>query len=408
VVTRASQGGSTVTVGTAFFPRQQELNTKLAWGEWSGYYSPAVYADFHDIEYNAVREAAAVIDTTPLYKYVVRGKDAGRLMDRVMTRDISKLRLDRVFYTPWCDEDGKLIDDGTIARVGEDTYRVTAADQMYRWFGMNATDLEVEIEDVTDSLAAIALQGKLSREVLEEATGRDWSDVPYFGRRVTTIDGVEVDVTRTGYTGDRGYELWIPWDAGVQVWDAVFEAGGAYGIQPAGIRALDVCRVEAGLILAEVEFSSARHVTSAELKYSPFEVGLGRLVELNKAAPFVGKRALQAEQRAGGPARRLVGLELDWSGIEGLYAKHDLAPAVSPLVHRDPVPVYKEAKQVGRATSITWGPTIKKMVGFGSVEKGLDGPGTRLSVEWSVEGERGKVGATVVKTPFLDLERKRT
>jgi aminomethyltransferase len=408
VVTRASQGGSTVTVGTAFFPRQQELNTKLAWGEWSGYYSPAVYADFHDIEYNAVREAAAVIDTTPLYKYVVRGKDAGRLMDRVMTRDISKLRLDRVFYTPWCDEDGKLIDDGTIARVGEDTYRVTAADQMYRWFLMNATDLEVEIEDVTDSLAAIALQGKLSREVLEEATGRDWSDVPYFGRRVTTIDGVEVDVTRTGYTGDRGYELWIPWDAGVQVWDAVFEAGGAYGIQPAGIRALDVCRVEAGLILAEVEFSSARHVTSAELKYSPFEVGLGRLVELNKAAPFVGKRALQAEQRAGGPARRLVGLELDWSGIEGLYAKHDLAPAVSPLVHRDPVPVYKEAKQVGRATSITWGPTIKKMVGFGSVEKGLDGPGTRLSVEWSVEGERGKVGATVVKTPFLDLERKRT
>ncbi len=397
-----------MTVGTAFFPRQQELNTKLAWGEWSGYFSPAVYADFHDIEYNAVREAAAAIDTTPLYKYVVRGKDAGRLMDRVMTRDISKLRLDRVFYTPWCDEDGKLIDDGTIARIGQDEYRVTAADQMYRWFSMNATHLDVEVIDVTDDLAALALQGKLSREVLEEATGEDWSDVPYFGRRVTTIDGVEVDVTRTGYTGDRGYELWIPWDAGVRVWDAIFEAGQSYGIHPAGIRALDVCRVEAGLILAEVEFSSARHVTSPELKYSPFEVGLGRLVELGKASDFVGKRALQAEQRAGGPPRRLVGLELDWSGIEGLYAKHELAPAVSPMVHRDPVPVYKDGKQVGRATSITWGPTIKKMIGFGSIDKNLERLGARVSVEWSVEGERGKVGATVVKTPFLDLDRKRT
>jgi aminomethyltransferase len=397
-----------VTVGTAFFPRQQELNTKLAWGEWSGYFSPAVYADFHDIEYNAVREAAAAIDTTPLYKYVVRGTDAGRLMDRVMTRDISKLRLDRVFYTPWCDEDGKLIDDGTIARIGPDEYRVTAADQMFRWFLMNATHLDVEVVDVTDDLAALALQGKLSREVLEKATGEDWSDVPYFGRRVTTIDGVEVDVTRTGYTGDRGYELWIPWDAGVRVWDAIFEAGQDFGIHPAGIRALDVCRVEAGLILAEVEFSSARHVTSPELKYSPFEVGLGRLVELGKASDFVGKRALQAEQRAGGPPRRLVGLELEWAGIERLYAKHELAPAVSPMVHRDPVPVYKEGKQVGRATSITWGPTIKKMVGFGSVDKSLERLGTRVSVEWSVEGERGKVGATVVKTPFLDLDRKRT
>jgi aminomethyltransferase len=397
-----------VTVGTAFFPRQQEMNTKLAWGEWSGYFSPAVYADFHDIEYNAVREAAAVIDTTPLYKYVVRGKDAGRLMDRVMTRDISKLRLDRVFYTPWCDEDGKLIDDGTIARIGEHEYRVTAADQMYRWFLLNATHLDVEVVDVTDDLAALALQGKLSREVLEKATGEDWGDVPYFGRRMTTIAGVEVDVTRTGYTGDRGYELWIPWEAGVQVWDAVFEAGQDFGVYPAGIRALDVCRVEAGLILAEVEFSSARHVTSPELKYSPFEVGLGRLVELNKASDFVGRRALLAEQRAGGPARRLVGLELEWAGIERLYSKHELAPAVSPMVHRDPVPVYKEGKQVGRATSITWGPTIKKMIGFGSVDKSLEAPGSRVSVEWSVEGERGKVAATVVKTPFLDLERKRT
>ena len=171
---------------------------------------------------------------------------------------------------------------------------------------------------------------------------------------------------------------------------------------------MDVARVEAGLILIEVEYSSSHRAIAQEQHYSPFELGLGRLVDLQKASPFNGKRALLAEQAAGGPARRLVGLELEWAGIEGLFAKHDLAPAVSPMVHRDPVPVYKEGKQVGRATSITWGPTIKKMVGFGSVDKRFEQPGTRLSVEWSVEGERGKVAATVVPMPFLDLERKRS
>ncbi len=398
-----------MSVGTAFFPRQQELNSKLAWGEWAGYYSPAVYADFHDIEYNAVREAAAMIDTSPLYKYVVEGRDAARLLDRVMTRDISKLALDRVIYTPWCDEEGKVIDDGTVARIGENSYRVTAADPCYRWLLMNGTGLQdFEVTDVSDSTAALALQGKLSREVLEKATGQDWSDVPYFGRRMTSIAGVDVDVTRTGYTGDRGYELWIPAESGVAVWDTIWEAGQDYGIYPVGIRALDVCRVEAGLILIEAEYTSARHVTAAELKYSPFEIGLGRLVNFGKSSDFVGRKALVAEQQAGGPPRRLVGLDLDWSGIERLFSKHDLAPAVSPMVHRDPVPVFREGKQVGRATSITWGPTIKKMIGYGSVDASLEKVGTRLSVEWTVEGERGKVGATVVPLPFLDLERKRT
>jgi aminomethyltransferase len=397
-----------VSVGTAFFPRQAELNTKLAWGEWSGYHSAAVYADFHDIEYNAIREAAAVIDVSPLYKYMVRGIDAGRLLDRIVTRDVPKLRVDQVLYTPWCDEDGKVIDDGTITRIGHDEYRVTAADACLRWFLMNATGLDVQIEDISATTAALALQGKLSREVLQEATGEDWTDLRYYRRRHTTVAGVEIDVTRTGYTGDRGYELWIPADDALTVWDRLFEVGGHYGLHPAGIRALDVARVEAGLILIEVEYTSARHAFAPEQLYSPFELGLGRLVDLGTASPFVGRRALLAEAKGGGPRRRLVGLELEWAGIEALFAKHDLAPAVSPMVHRDPVPVYKEGRQVGRATSVTWGPTIKKMVGFGSVDKDHERIGSRLDVEWTVEGERGRVSARVVPTPFLDLERKRT
>ena len=395
-----------MSVGTAFHPRTSQLNTKMTWGEWAGYYAAAVYADFHDIEYNAIRESAGVIDASPLYKYLVSGADAQRLIDRVITRDATKLQVDQVFYTPWCDERGKVMDDGTVTRLDETTYRVTSADPCYRWFLLNAAGLDVQVDDVSETLAALALQGPRSREILEAATRSEWSDVKYFRRRRTEIGGIEVDVTRTGYTGDLGYELWIPSEAAVEVWDAVFEAGAAFGIRPAGIRALDVARVEAGLILIEVEYTSARHAMTAEQEYSPFEIGLGRLVDFG-GADFVGRRALLAEQRAGGPPRQLVGLEIDWSGIERLFANHDLPPAVSPMVSRDPTPLFKEGRQVGRATSTTWGPTLKKMIALASVERALEPPGTRVSVEWTVEGERGKVGATVVPLPFLDLPRKR-
>jgi aminomethyltransferase len=395
-----------VSVGTALHPRTSELNTKLSWGDWSGYFSAQVYADFHDIEYNAIREQAALLDVSPLYKYTLTGPDAARLVDRVMTRDVSRLRVDRVFYTPWCNEEGKVVDDGTVTHRAENEFFWTAADPSYRWFTMNAAGLDVEIDDVSEQIAAIALQGPRSRDVLETATRASWADVPYFGHRRTEVGGVDVNVTRTGYTGDLGYEVWVEADAAIEVWDALWEAGEPHGIRAAGIRALDVARVEAGLILIEAEYTSARHAISEEQMYSPFEIGLGRLVDLSKPS-FVGRRALELERGRGGPERRLAGLDLDWIGIETLFAKHDLPPGVSPSVQRDPVPVYAQGSQVGRATSVTWGPTIKKMVGFGSLPPKLARPGSRVEVEWSVEGERSTVDATVVELPFLDLERKR-
>ena len=397
-----------MSVGTAFHPRTSELNTKMAWGEWAGYWSAAVYADFHDIEYNAIREAAALFDTSPLYKFFVSGPDAARLLDRVVTRDVTKLAVGRVLYTPWCDDQGRVLDDGNLARIAEDRYLLTAADQTLRWLRMNAAGLDVEIEDVSEDLAGLGLQGPLSRDVLERATGEDWKDVRYFGHRRTAIAGVEIDVTRTGFTGDLGYELWVPNEGAVAVWDAVWEAGQDHQIRPIGVRALDIARVEAGLMMVDAEYTGARHATSTapEEFYSPFELGLGRLVDLGKEN-FVGKLALEQEQAAGGPKRRLVGLHIDWAGIESMFAKHGLAPAISPFVQRDPVPLYKQGRKVGRATSVAWGITIKKMVGFGSVQPSLASPGTRLAIEWSVEGERGKVPATVVELPFLDLPRKR-
>ncbi len=395
-----------MSVGTPFHPRAAALNRKMQWREWSGYWASSVYADFHDIEYNAIREAAAVIDVSPLYKYRITGPDALALTDRVITRDASRLKVGQVYYTPWCDEHGKVIDDGTVHRVAEQEIRWTAADPQYRWLTQNAAGLDVEVEDVSESLAALALQGPFSRAVLEAATGEDWSDLRYFRRRPASIAGVGIDVSRTGYTGDLGYELWIPADRAEAVWDRLFEVGKAWAIRPAGMLALDVTRLEAGLILLEVDYTSARHAMNPEQNYSPFEIGLGRLVALDKA-DYVGRRALQAEQAAGGPSRRLVGLQLDWYDIEALFDAQGLPPAVSPTVDRSPVPVFADGRQVGRATSRGWSPILKQALALASVPARFDRVGARLQVEWTVEGRRGRVGAVVVELPFLDLERKR-
>ena len=396
-----------MSIGTPFHPRTAPLNRKMQWREWSGYFASSAYADFHDIEYNAIREAAALIDVSPLYKYRVSGPDALRLVDRIITRDATKLAVGQVFYTPWCDEHGKVIDDGTIHRLAEREFRWTAADPQLRWLRQNARGLDVAIDETTEAVAALALQGPLSRDVLEAATGHSFADLGYFRRRAARLGRIDIDVSRTGYTGDLGYELWIPTEHAVKAWDRLMEAGLPYGIRPAGMLALDVVRLEAGLILIEVDYTSARHAMNPEQNYSPYEIGLGRLVSFDKA-DFVGRLALEREQRAGGPPRRLVGLELDWHAIEGLYSAQGLPPAISPTTDRSPVPVFAErGGQIGRATSRGWSPLLKQAIALASVPPSHERTGSRVEVEWTVEGRRGRVRGTVVELPFLDLPRKR-
>ena len=399
-----------MSVGTAFHSVTAPLNRKQQWREWSGYFTSSSYADAHDIEYNAIREAAALIDVSPLYKYVVRGPDARRLVDRVITRDATKLTPGRVFYTPWCDEHGKVIDDGTVHGLDDGSFRWTAADPQLRWLRMNSARLDVTIDDVTETTAALALQGPQSRAVLETATGESFADLGYFRRRTATLKvgrkKIALDVSRTGYTGDLGYELWVDAERAVELWDALIAAGRAHAIRPAGMLALDVVRLEAGLVLLEVDYTSARHAMNPEQNYSPGEIGLGRLVTFEKA-DFVGRLALEREARAGGPPRRLVGLELDWYGIEGLFSAQGLPPAISPAVDRSPRPVFVGGRQIGRATSVGWSPILKQAVALASVPLAHEATGSKLDVEWTVEGRRGRVPATVVALPFLDLERKR-
>jgi len=396
-----------VSVGTAFYPRTAPLNRKLQWREWSGYLAASAYHDSHEIEYNAIREAAALIDVSPLYKYLVSGPDATRLVDRVITRDARKLAAGRVYYTSWCNEDGRVVDDGTVAHLDDGTYRWTAADPSLRWFRMNARGLEVEIEDISERVSALAVQGPLSRDVLEAVTETSWGDLKYFGRRAAQVGPIPVDVSRTGYTGDLGYEVWVESSRAVELWDAFAETGSAYGIRPAGMLALDITRIEAGLILIEVDFDSVRRALIPEQSFSPFELGiLGRFVDFEKEAAFVGRRALEREQERGGPPRRLVGLELDWEPLEELYLAKGLTAMLEAAASRAPVPLYARGRQIGKATSTTWSPTLKKVVALASVGADHSEPGTSIEVEWTVEARRSRTAATVVELPFFNPARK--
>ena len=391
-------------IGTAFHERTFELCESLNYREWSGYYAVSSYEPHHEHEYNAIRNAAALIDISPLFKYRLTGKDATRLVDRIITRDMRKVAVGQVVYTPWCDEHGKVIDDGTVSRLEENTYRWTAADPSLRWFTQNATGMNVEIEDISESVSAVALQGPTSGRLLTTLIADGIANLKYFRVTKGTIAGVPVEISRTGYTGDLGYEIWIASEQAIKVWDALMEAGRAFDIHPAGMLALDVARVEAGLLLIDVDFNSSKKALVEEQKYSPFEMGLGRLVNLDKNK-FVGQAALIAEQKRGS-SREIVGIEIDWPEVESIYESVGLPPAVSPIASRVAVPVFKDGGQIGKATTSTWSPTLKKMIALATIRRDYATPGTRLQFEMTVEAVRHRVGATVVKTPFFNPKRK--
>jgi len=391
-------------IGTAVHERTFALCESLNYREWSGYYAVSAYESHHEHEYNAIRNAAALIDVSPLFKYLVTGRDAARLVDRLITRDVSKMAVGQVFYTPWCDEHGKVIDDGTVSRLKEQTFRWTAADPSLRWFRQNAEGLDVLVDDISEEVAALALQGPTSARLLRAVAQANLDALKYF--RVTSgrIAGVDVDISRTGYTGDLGYEIWMPASKAIQVWDALIEGGRPFDVKPAGMLALDVARIEAGLLLIEVDFFSCRKAMIASQMYTPYQMNLGRLVSLDKGR-FVGQQALREEHRRG-PARQVVGLEVSWTEVEKIYEDVGLAPAVAATASRVAVPVHASGRQAGKATSTTWSPVLKKMIALATVERPHYADGTKLQMEFTVEAVRHHVTATVVKTPFFNPPRK--
>jgi aminomethyltransferase len=393
-----------VPIGTAVHDRTSKLCESMNYREWSGYYAVSVYEMHHEHEYNAIRNAAALIDVTPLFKYLVSGNDATKFVNRVITRDINKVAVGQVIYCCWCDEQGKVIDDGTITRLDENLYRWTAADPSLRWFHQNALGLDVKIKDVSDQIAALALQGPTSGRLLKQAAEADITNLKYFRMTHGKIAGVPVDISRTGYTGDLGYEIWMPWNDAPKVWDALADAGRRFDLHAAGMLALDVARIEAGLILIEVDYFSSKKALIDSQAYSPYEIGLGRLVDLKKEY-FIGRAALEEEQKRG-PKRLLTGLDINWDDVERLYDAIGLAPQVQSTASRTPVPVYRGGLQVGKATSTTWSPTLKKMIALASVSREHAAPGTELQMELTVEATRHKVRAISKELPFFNPPRK--
>jgi len=391
-------------VGTAFHDRTFALCQSLNYREWSGYYTVSVYEVHHDHEYNAIRNAAALIDITPLYKYLISGKDATKLVNRVITRDINKVAVGQVIYCCWCDEQGKVIDDGTITRLEQNKYRWTAADPSLRWFRQNGLNMDVCVEDISEKVAALALQGPTSGKLLKAAAEAEIANLKYFRMTQGKIAGVPVDISRTGYTGDLGYEIWVSWDDAVKVWDALMDVGKRFDIQAAGMLALDVARIEAGLLLIEVDYNSSKKALIASQKYSPYELGFGKMVHLDKEN-FVGRSALAEAQKQGVP-RQLVGVEIDWTEVEARYEKFGLTPAAPTQASRVHVPVYLGEKQVGKATSTTWSPLLKKMIALASVDTEHSKIDTKLQMEITIEAMRQRVTARVVKIPFFSPARK--
>ena len=390
---------------TPFHERTAPLVRAQTWRRWAGFQMASAYDPHPDREYAAVRNAAALFDVSPLHKYRIGGRDAGRLLDRLITRDVAKLKVGQVYYTPWCDHAGKVVDDGTLHRLDDKTYRLTSADSSWRWLHMNAVGMDVTIEDQSDTVATLALQGPLSRAILAQVVPIDMASIKYFRLASTTVRGVPVTISRTGYTGDLGYEIWVDAGRAIELWDTLIEAGAPYGIVPAGVWALDIARIEAGLIMLDVDYHSAHHALIEARKSSPFEINLGWAVSAAKG-PFNGRRALAAE-RARGASWGFVGLEIEWTSFERPFHAVGLPPQISNVAWRTSVPVYVRGAQAGYATSGCWSPLLKKPLALAHLERPHYAPGTRVEIEVTVEHKRMRADAIVRELPFYEPERKK-
>jgi aminomethyltransferase len=387
---------------TPFHERTAPLCVSHAWRRWAGHVVASSYELTHEREYHVIRTAAALFDVSPLYKYLVRGRDAARLLDLVVTRNVQKAAVGQVLYTPWCDHAGKVIDDGTVARLDDTTFRMTSAEPNLRWLQDNATGLDVDIADVSDRIAALSLQGPAAWSILESLGA---PPLKYFRIAPVTLAGIAVTVSRTGYTGDLGYEIWTEAGNALRLWDALMEAGRPYGIMPTGLLALDMARLEAGLVLIEVDYVPARKALTASQFSSPYELDLAWTVNLDKER-FIGREAL-AREKAQGPAWQFVGIEVEWNSLERLYAEFGLATRLPNATWRMSVPLYADGQQVGYCTSGGWSPLLKKYIALAHLQGAHGEAGTEVEMEITVEHRRERAAATVAKKPFFDPPRKK-
>ena len=389
-----------------FFERTSKLNESQEWRRWSGYLAATNYELTHENEYFAIRTKAALLDITPLYKYIIEGPDAQLFLNRMVTRNISICNIGQVMYTPWCDEDGKQIDDGTVQRLSDHKFRITSAEPNLEWIEYNAAGMDISILDDSYTTAALAIQGPNSRTILNSVASDVLNNLKFFWMMDTQSGDIPVSISRTGYTGDLGYEIWMDSEDALSVWDLLMDKGKFFGITPTGLQALDMARIEAGLILLDVDYISSRHAIIESRKSSPYELGLGWAVKMKKKY-FIGKRALEAELDRGSEWE-FVGIDIQWTELEGHYRNVGLAPGLPGAAWRTSTPLYKGKEQVGYATSGCWSPILKRYIALAHVKSDYAQSGSTLDFELKVEHYRKVTPAIVVKTPFFDPERKRS
>jgi glycine cleavage system T protein (aminomethyltransferase) len=384
--------------------RTSKLCAQMAYKEWAGFLAPSQYGVSVDPEYFAFRETAGLIDVTPLFKYEIKGPDALRLLDRIFSRDLSKLKVGRVAYGCWCDEKGMVVDDGNVFHLEENLLWLTAANPSYLWLDQNSFGLDVSITDITESVAGMALQGPRSRRILNSLANKGLDDLSFFGCRQVKVGKIDVWLSRTGYTGDLGYEIWVENKKACALWDAIMEAGAPHCIKAAGLNALDIARLEAGYILIGVDFRSSLHCLTRNQMSTPFEIGLGWAVNTD-GRPFTGQRALiQLKQEE--PKWQLVGLEVDMEQLEHMFDQRGLPVQLPCTAWRETVPVYNRTRrQIGYCSSGTWSPLLKKYICLATLESKYAELGTKVKMETLIDLDREFVTARVTERPFFAPKR---
>jgi len=393
---------------TPFHERLRDYNLGQLWTHWSGTLSALRYDLSAKHEYFAIRNSAGLFDTSPLFKYRIRGRDAERFLAGVLTRDIRLCRPGRAQYTVWCDDRGYVLEDGVFFRHSESDFFLTCARPNLGYFTDLAEGQEVAIDDVTDDYGMLALQGPRSREILALlADGIE--ELAYFSHADTKIAGAAVTVSRTGYTGDLGYEIRVGREDALAVFDAVVAAGEGRGLRPFGEEALLMARIEAGLVLIGVEFSSSRLAYTDAQRFTPKELGFGWMLRGidSPDRPFIGRAAIRRELAENRTRWSMVGLVIDWRHYDRLYTEAGLLPPKdeTPLGYESML--YDDTGQrVGYATTLMYSPVLQRHVGLARVRPDLAAAGSRVSVEITIDHEYRMVGAEVARLPLFNPERK--
>jgi glycine cleavage system T protein (aminomethyltransferase) len=395
---------------TPFHARTNEANSTGLWEHWSGYLVAQKYQLSEKFEYFAIRNSAGLFDSSPLYKYRIHGPDAEAFLAGVLARDIRTCGIGHGQYTAWLDDRGFVVEDGVIFRNAADDYLLTSAEPNEAYFSAFIGRHRVTIEDVSEASAVLAIQGPKSREILS-CLAPAIRELPYFGLMNANLAGTDVTISRTGYTGDLGYELWIPSERAVQVWDAVTEAAAGRGVIPFGMVALYMARIEAGLLLLDVDFDSSRYAWNDARRSTLVELGLGWMVRdlanANGDRRFVGREALVRELRDRTSRWKLTGLVLDWQDYDRHYDAAGLIPPKDHTPVQDEYYVYDDAgTQLGYASSLMYSPMLQRHIALARVPLDLTKPGSRVKIELPVNHRYEYFDAAVSRLPLYNPDRR--